>query len=413
MTDENVSVIIDVLANDSDPDGIVLAVIDVTDSPYGETAIVPPEGAERTKVRFTPHPGAVGVFEFDTVILDDDGGQSVGRVEVTVLPVNEPPLAGDDTATTKEGEPVTIDVLANDTDPDGDVLSVLSFTEAADGHVVNLGDGVRYEPDPGFHGSDAFTYVADDGHGGSATASVEVVVEEINDPPVIPPREVVRVCCLPQAIDVLAEASDPDGEIDAATLAIGQGPRNGTASVDAEAGTVTYTPRLLFTGGDSLTVTVHDDAGLESEPALIDITVLGGFINEVVPAESRIELYNPSVPGIDITGWKVAGYEIGSDPARESYGGTTEGVEPPSAESFDKGAIVVVSFPGVDLLSLSITVRDARGTRRDSLDLTSDCYARADGAERSLSRSSDGFRLADPCDAFAWTDADSLGVPNP
>jgi len=92
---------------------------------------------------------------------------------------NQPPVASDDTATTPQDTPVTIDVLANDTDPDNDPLTVTSVTQGADGTVVNNGDGtVTYTPNTGFTGADAFTYEISDGNGGTDTATVTVTVGE-------------------------------------------------------------------------------------------------------------------------------------------------------------------------------------------------------------------------------------------
>ena len=88
-------------------------------------------------------------------------------------------------ASTGEDSPVTIDVLANDTDIDGDTLSVTTVSDPANGTAVNNGDGtVTYTPDLNFTGTDAFTYTADDENGGTDTATVSVSIGEVNDPPI-------------------------------------------------------------------------------------------------------------------------------------------------------------------------------------------------------------------------------------
>jgi len=89
------------------------------------------------------------------------------------------PDAVDDPATTDMDTPVTIDVLANDTDPDGDPLDVIAVTQGSDGAVaINPDDTVTYTPTPGFLGTDSFTYTVSDGNGGEDTAPVTVTVRD-------------------------------------------------------------------------------------------------------------------------------------------------------------------------------------------------------------------------------------------
>ena len=92
---------------------------------------------------------------------------------------NRPPVADDDTATTSAGRAVDINVLAGDTDPDGDTLTVESVTTPGDGTAtINANGTVRYTPDAGFVGTDTFDYTVADGNGGSDTGTVTVTVTE-------------------------------------------------------------------------------------------------------------------------------------------------------------------------------------------------------------------------------------------
>lgn len=92
-------------------------------------------------------------------------------------PVNRSPVAWDDFATTAVGTPVTLNVLANDTDADGDTLAVTSVTQGQHGTVVRNANGtVTYTPASGFSGSDRFSYTLSDGKGGSTTGSVSITV---------------------------------------------------------------------------------------------------------------------------------------------------------------------------------------------------------------------------------------------
>ena len=97
---------------------------------------------------------------------------------------NQDPVAENETAITAREVPVTINVLANDFDPDGDPLEVVGVTQGVNGEVALNDDGtVTYTPAEGFDGTDSFTYTVDDDHGGQATGTVTVTV--LPDPGVV------------------------------------------------------------------------------------------------------------------------------------------------------------------------------------------------------------------------------------
>jgi uncharacterized repeat protein (TIGR03803 family) len=107
---------------------------------------------------------------------DAHGNTSTGTFTVNVF--DTPPLAVDDTATTNAGQPVSIAVLANDTDPDGGSLSIVSVSAPAHGGTAIAPNGsITYTPAAGFTGTDSFTYQVTDNQGGFATATVTVTVK--------------------------------------------------------------------------------------------------------------------------------------------------------------------------------------------------------------------------------------------
>ena len=169
-TPEDTPVIIDVLANDTDIDGDTLVIDSVT---KGASGSVTNNGSN---VTYTPNPDFNGTDSFTYTISDGNGGTDTATVNVTISPANDPPDAVDDSATTPEDTPVIIDVLANDTDIDGDTLAVDSVTKGASGSVTNNGSDVTYTPNPDFNGTDSFTYTISDGNGGTDTATVNVTV---------------------------------------------------------------------------------------------------------------------------------------------------------------------------------------------------------------------------------------------
>jgi uncharacterized repeat protein (TIGR01451 family) len=95
---------------------------------------------------------------------------------ITITNGNDLPVAVDDSDTTPADTPVTIDVLHNDSDPDGDTLTIASVTQGTHGSVTNNGGDVTYTPATGFTGIDSFTYTVSDGNGGTDTATVTVTV---------------------------------------------------------------------------------------------------------------------------------------------------------------------------------------------------------------------------------------------
>ncbi|MGH2547114.1 MAG: tandem-95 repeat protein, partial [Actinomycetota bacterium] len=106
------------------------------------------------------------------------------RVDVTILPVNDPPVAGPDDVSTTQDVAVTIDVLSNDVDVDGDPLTVTSIGPAGAGSVSLNPDGtLTYVPQVGFVGIDRFTYSVSDPTGTMATGTATVTVLPPPPPP--------------------------------------------------------------------------------------------------------------------------------------------------------------------------------------------------------------------------------------
>lgn len=123
----------------------------------------------------------VGTVALDVQATADNETVSE-TVNITSAPVNQNPDAMDDSATTIQGNPVTIFVLNNDSDPDQDSLTISNFTQASHGAVYSDGTTLTYVPDPLFTGTDTFSYTVSDGEGGLDTASVSVTVQPCPSP---------------------------------------------------------------------------------------------------------------------------------------------------------------------------------------------------------------------------------------
>jgi len=163
---------IDVLANDTDEDGDSLYIKSITQPENGKV-----EGEDNGNLVYTPNSGFSGDDSFEYTITDNQDEASA-TVKVTVAPkTNHAPVAKDDEATTEYEKSVTIDVLANDSDEDGDTLTVISTTTPANGTTTIDNNKITYTPDNGFSGEDSFEYTISDGEQ-EATAKVTVTVKE-------------------------------------------------------------------------------------------------------------------------------------------------------------------------------------------------------------------------------------------
>ena len=153
---------IKVLANDVDVDGNTLSTIAITNPGHG-TAVINPSGT----VRYTPAPGYIGPDTFDYTVSDGVGGTAVGHVSISVLSVDQPPVAVDDTLTLNEDTTASVAVLANDTDPDVETLTTTAITmPPAHGIATITPNGrIAYTPAPDYNGADTFSYEVTDGPG--------------------------------------------------------------------------------------------------------------------------------------------------------------------------------------------------------------------------------------------------------
>jgi CshA-type fibril repeat protein len=170
------------------------------------------------------------------------------------------PDANPDSATTDEDTPVTIDVLDNDTDPNGDPLEIVGVPTAGNGTVTVNPDGtITYTPDPEFNGTDTITYTVTDPDGNEATSTVTVTVTPVNDAPEANPDSSVTPLNTPVTFAVLGNDTDVDGD----TLAISGTPTSadGTVTVNGD-GTLTFTPNTGFTGVAVVNYTIVDEEGL-------------------------------------------------------------------------------------------------------------------------------------------------------
>jgi YD repeat-containing protein len=171
-TNEDTEVLIDVLLNDSDPDNDTLNIDSITQQPTKGTATIDAGG-----IRYNPSLNTNGSDTFTYKINDGYGGTSTATVSITVIPVNDAPVAVADSASVNEDSSVAIAVLSNDTDVDGDAMTISAIVTApAHGSATINAGSVVYTPTINYYGLDTFTYEISDGNGGIATSNVDVKV---------------------------------------------------------------------------------------------------------------------------------------------------------------------------------------------------------------------------------------------
>ena len=285
-TDEDTPVTIPVLANDSDVDGDPLTVTSAT-SPDG-TVVINPDGT----ITFTPNADFNGTATITYTISDGNGGTATATATVDVTPVNDPPVAVNDAATTDEDTPVTIPVLANDSDPEGDTLTVISASSPNGTVVINPDGTITFTPNADFNGTATITYTISDGNGGTATATATVDVTPVNDAPV-DGNETAITTDRPVTVDVLANASDPDGDPLTVVEATAD---SGTVTINPD-GTLTYTPEPGFTGIATVTYVISDgNGGFVTSTVTIQVAAYPGTdVNALLAGDPFSDGFGPYI----------------------------------------------------------------------------------------------------------------------
>jgi uncharacterized repeat protein (TIGR01451 family) len=252
----NIAQIISPLGNDSDPDGDTLIITNATTA-SGIVVI----NAGSTNLTFTPT--NVGPATISYTISDGFGGSSTATITVSVT--NLPPTLVDDSAATTKNIPVTIPVLANDTDPNGDPLTLIGVTQT-NGVASVSGTNVVFAPATNFVGSVVLTYTVIDGQGGTNSALITISVT--NRPPTANNDTASTSKNVPVTIAPLGNDTDPDND---ALTVISVSPTNGIASIVGGTN-VLFTPATNFLGAATVGYTITDGFG-GTNFALITVTV--------------------------------------------------------------------------------------------------------------------------------------------
>lgn len=261
-----------VLANDSDIDGDSLSAVLVTGPAHGALVLNANGG-----FTYTPTENYNGADSFVYRASDGVANSNAATVNLTITPVNDAPVATADAYATAEDVPLSVAVLAgvlvNDSDIDGNPLTASLVGGPAHGSLALNADGsFVYTPAANYGGADSFTYQIADGQGGTATATVSLTVNPVDDAPVAADdgyNVTENGNLVVGAAGVLANDSDADG--DALTAALVAGPAHGALAFNPD-GSFSYAPDAGYSGADSFTYQASD-GGLASNTATVNLAI--------------------------------------------------------------------------------------------------------------------------------------------
>ncbi|MFD0519674.1 Ig-like domain-containing protein [Paractinoplanes durhamensis] len=295
-TDTDTPVTLSVLTNDTDPNGDTLSVITATQPANGKVVV----NANNT-ITYTSAAGFCGTDTFTYTAADPSSATATAVVTITVR--NAAPIAVDDTFVVRPGVTATLDVLANDTDPNTrQVRSVASVGSASRGTVTLNSDGTVTYRTTATSGTDSFTYVLTDDMGLTDTATATITIDAA---PVTTDDSVVTAAGTAATIPVVANDTDPEGE--ALTLVSASTPSHGTATVSAADGKIVYTPAAGWFGVDTFSYQIRDTAGntatgtvtVNVAPPAADATaavLTGNSVDITVVTDSRLTLSGVGTP---------------------------------------------------------------------------------------------------------------------
>ncbi|TVZ56571.1 gliding motility-associated-like protein [Lutibacter sp. Hel_I_33_5] len=324
--DEDTNATIDVTANDTDSDGTIdKTTVDLDPTTSGvQNTITTPEGVWSVDangiVTFDPKDDFNGTASLPYNVKDNGGTISNnGTITVTVDPVNDAPVANNDAKTISEDQTGTIDVVSNDTDVDGTINKAsvdldpstpgqdTSITTPEGTWSVDTNGVVTFDPKDDFNGTATLPYtVKDDSGTVSNQGTITMSVTPENDPPVANTDSATTTEDVNATVNIITNDTDLEGAatIDKATIDLDPNTAGvqdsvttpeGVWTVDGN-GLLTFDPVDNYNGTASITYTVQDDQGAESNSGAVSVVV--SAVNDAPVATNDAIGTNPNTPVI-------------------------------------------------------------------------------------------------------------------
>ncbi|MEM7303532.1 MAG: Ig-like domain-containing protein, partial [Pseudomonadota bacterium] len=291
--------------NDSDIDGDALTITEIDGNailPGGNAAVTNGTvalNADGRTVTFTPTADYNGPASFNYTVSDGNGGADTATVSLTVQPVNDAPTANADGFTTPEDVAVTVDVTDNDSDVDGDALTITEVDGQAitdggasvavtNGSVQLVGGELVFTPTANYSGPVSFDYTVSDGSL-TATATATGTVNALNDAPTATNNQYTTNEDTAVGGNLLTDDtgagvdSDIDGDpvsVDSASVGTFVTAQGGTVTIAAN-GNFTYTPPANYSGADTFSYRATDGASVDIGQVSITVTAVNDAPNAV------------------------------------------------------------------------------------------------------------------------------------
>ncbi len=257
---------IDVQANDTDPEGDRLTTIIVSAAMNGVNATV-----NDSTIQYMPDPNFNGLDSITYWVCDDFNNCAAAKVYITVTAVNDIPMANSDTLRITEDDPISlIEVLANDTDADGDSLNVTILTVPSKGTVLVVTDSIiAYTPMPDSNGIDVIAYKVCDTKDSCSVGIVFIEITPVNDrPDAVKDSITIQEDSINVRIPILANDLDVDGDM--ITLDTVYPPTSG-GTILVNNDTVLYNPPANFNGLDSIKYAICDTVLCDTTYLIINV----------------------------------------------------------------------------------------------------------------------------------------------
>ncbi len=239
---------------------------------------------------------------------------------ITVIGEDDAPLSYITSAKTDEDDLILIDVLSSAIDPEGDEISLDSVFGSTNGSVSIIDNKIQYIPDANYHGDDVITYQISDANSNVSTQNLTITVDSVNDVPILITDAASVIEDSNIVIDVLAGASDADGDL--LTIANITQAANGLVAITDD-NKIIYTPDANFNGQDSFSYSVTDGISSSSKTIIVAVSASNdapiSILGEASIAEDNVITLDISQLAEDIDG-DLLNLSIAEDP---SYGTAT------------------------------------------------------------------------------------------